>query len=123
LQKFPVPVEKFLILACISLLDNRNRPIPQGIQRNNLDATRNSPFKSKNTNQEKSTNTRNPTEDYTEQLRYVKTLYSFIVIFLYSYSFIAKILKSIASEDRISQNAQATLFKKKKNSAEKIGPK
>jgi len=61
-----------------------------------------------------STNTRNPTEDYTEQLRYVKTLYSFIVIFLYSYSFIAKILKSIASEDRISQNAQATLFKKKK---------
>ena len=47
-------------------LDNRNRPIPQGIRRNNIDVTRNPPIKSKNTNQEKK---QNRGENYSEQLR------------------------------------------------------
>ena len=48
--------------------DNRNRPLPQGIQRNNIDMQRNAPLKNKNTNQEKKL-TNNQYDDYSDQLR------------------------------------------------------
>lgn len=54
------------------LMDNRHRPIPQGIQRNQIDVTRNPSLKKKNTNQEKR-QFRNPsTDNYTDQLRQLK---------------------------------------------------
>ena len=58
-------LNKHILFFC---LDNRNRPLPQGIQRNKIEMQRNAPLKNKNTNQEKKLSN-NQYDDYAEQLK------------------------------------------------------